>query len=69
MLSATCEPNVSEIRSTAQIETLPSDAEVSRRVYLIRSQWSESERQHRRVMADERFADLILRLMGAEAAA
>lgn len=68
MLTATCQPNVSETNRTTQIETLPSDAEISRRVLQIRSGWSVSERIRRRHQAEERFADLMDKLIGDQAA-
>lgn len=68
MLTITCENAVSENTQTAQIETLPSDAEISRRVLRIRSGWTVSERVERRRAAEERFATLLDQLCGAEAA-
>ncbi|QDT02816.1 hypothetical protein K227x_11940 [Rubripirellula lacrimiformis] len=68
MLTITCEPTVSENTTTAQIETLPSDAEISRRVLQIRSSWSLSERVERRHEADRRFETLIEQLSICEAA-
>lgn len=69
MLTITCEPSVSETTNAAQNETvLPSDMEISRRVMQIRSQWSVSERIRRRREAEQRFGDLMVKLMGAEAA-
>ena len=68
MLTATYEPTVSEATHTAQNETLPSDFEISRRVLRIRSGWSVSERIRRRRAAEQRFADLLDKLVGIEAA-
>lgn len=67
MLTVTREPAVSETNQTAQNETLPSDLEISRRVLRIRSRWSESERIQRRLDAEERFADLMCKLVGSAA--
>ncbi|MFK8113460.1 MAG: hypothetical protein AB8B91_14745 [Rubripirellula sp.] len=67
MLTVT-EPTVATTTQAAQIETLPSDAEISRRVLRIRSQWSVSERLQRKRDADERFADLMCKL-GVDVAA
>lgn len=68
MLTVTCEPTVSETTHTAQNETLPSDLEISRRVLRIRSRWSVGERIRRRRTAEQRFADLMDKLDGIEAA-
>ena len=65
MLTANCEPIVSESVLAAQNETLPSDLEISRRVMRIRSHWSISERLRRRREAERRFADLMVKLAGA----
>ena len=67
MLTVTREPSVSESTQAAQIETLPSDVEISRRVLQIRSKWSVSERVRRRREAEQRFNDLIDSLMGPAA--
>jgi hypothetical protein len=67
MLTATCEPIVSETTPSAQNET-PSDFEISRRVLRIRSGWSVGERVRRRRAAEQRFADLMDKLVGIEAA-
>lgn len=67
MLTVTCEPSVSETNRAAQIETLPSDVEISRRVLQIRSKWTVSERVRRRREAEERFTDLLDSLMGPAA--
>ena len=67
MLSLTCEPAVSETTRTAQIETLPSDLEISRRVLRIRSNWTISERIRRRREAEQRFVDLVDTLVGPAA--
>ena len=61
MLTVT-EPTVANTTQQAQIETLPSDSEISRRVLSIRSQWSVFERLQRRRDAEERFADLMCKL-------
>lgn len=68
MLTATCEPTVAKTTSSAQNETLPSDLEISKRVLRIRSSWSVSERIRRRREAEQRFADLLVKLVGNEAA-
>ena len=68
MLTLTNENSVSEQISVAQNETLPSDAEISRRVMRIRSGWSVGERVRRRREAEERFADLLDKLVGDTAA-
>ena len=67
MLTVTHEPTVSESIRAAQIETLPSDLEISRRVLQIRSKWSLSERVRRRREAEQRFNDLVDSLMGPAA--
>ncbi len=67
MLTLTCEPTVSETTHSAQIETLPSDVEISRRVLRIRSKWTVTERIRRRREAEERFADLVDTLIGPAA--
>lgn len=48
--------------------SLPSDAEITRRVLEIRSHWSLAERVERRQEADNRFADLLDKLCVVEAA-
>ncbi len=68
MLTATCEPAVSSTSETTQIETLPSDCEISRRVLHIRSRWTPNERVRRRQMAEDRFADLLTAMLGLDAA-
>ncbi len=68
MLTLTKENAVSERISVTQNETLPSDAEISRRVMRIRSGWSVGERVRRRREAEERFADLMDKLVGDTAA-
>ena len=69
MLTVTCEQNVSKSNPVAQNETLlPSDLEISRRVLRIRSKWSVSERVRRRREAEQRFADLMDKLVGSDAA-
>ncbi len=67
MMTATCTPAVSESIRAAQIETAPSDLEISRRVLQIRSNWTVSERIRRRREAEQRFADLVDSLMGPAA--
>mgnify|MGYP001084773037 FL=1 len=67
MLTVTQEPAVSESIRAAQIETLPSDLEISQRVLQIRSKWSLSERVRRRREAEQRFNDLVDSLMGPAA--
>jgi hypothetical protein len=61
--------NVSEAAIVTPLETLPSDAEISRRVLNIRSNWSVQERIARRREADNRFADLMCALIDADTAA
>ncbi|NND96548.1 MAG: hypothetical protein HKN47_04365 [Pirellulaceae bacterium] len=61
--------NVSNATVAAQNETLPSDAEISRRVNTIRSTWSKAERVQRRREAEVRFADLMCALMDTDIAA
>lgn len=68
MLTVTCEPTISKINAQTQIETLPSDAEISRRVLQIRSSWSIRERIQRRHEAENRFADLLEKLGQGDAA-
>ncbi len=60
---------VSQAAIVTPVETLPSDAEISRRVLNIRSKWSVQERVARRREADNRFADLIVALIDADTAA
>ena len=67
MMTATCAPAVSESIRAAQIETGPSDLEISRRVLQIRSKWTVSERMRRRQEAEQRFVDLVDSLMGPAA--
>ena len=67
MLTVMQEPVASTPADSAQIETLPSDFEISRRVMLIRSKWSLSERVRRRREAEQRFNDLVDSLMGPAA--
>jgi hypothetical protein len=47
---------------------MPSDLEISRRVSRIRAGWSLSERIRRRHQAEQRFAELIDKLIGDQAA-
>jgi hypothetical protein len=61
MLTAT-QPTVATSNNVTQIETLPSEAEISRRVLQIRSQWSIGERIQRKREAEQRFADLMCKL-------
>ena len=72
MLTATFEATVADFSTAAQTtnqnETLPSDAEISRRVLAIRSGWTVSERVNRKQAADQRFAELIDALALSEAA-
>ncbi len=59
---------VSNRTSVTQNETVPSDAEISRRVMRIRSGWSVGERVRRRREAEERFVDLMGKLVNDTAA-
>ena len=68
MLTLTNQNSVSERTAVTQNETLPSDAEISRRVMRIRSGWSVGEKGRRRREAEERFADLMDKLVGDTAA-
>ncbi|MDA7914986.1 hypothetical protein OAE21_01845 [Rubripirellula sp.] len=68
MLTLTNKKSVSERISVTQNETLPTDAEISRRVMRIRSGWSDGERVRRRQQAEERFADLMDKLVSDTAA-
>ena len=68
MLTFSNKNSVSERTSVAQNETLPSDAEIARRVMRIRSGWRVGERVRRRREAEERFADLMDKLVGDTAA-
>lgn len=61
--------NATDTRAAAHNETLPSDAEISRRVLRIRSTWSVQERVQRRREAEQRFADLLYRLIESDVAA
>ena len=67
MLTMNRETIVSETNPITQIETVPSDVEVSRRVLQIRSKWTVGERVRRRREAEQRFADLVNCLMGPAA--
>ncbi|MEM6366316.1 MAG: hypothetical protein AAF539_08045 [Planctomycetota bacterium] len=44
------------------VDATPSDLEVLRRAYAIRSSWTANERIHRRREADQRFNDLLAAL-------
>ncbi|MDA7864897.1 hypothetical protein N9B24_02110 [bacterium] len=68
MLTLTNKKSVSDRISVTQNETLPTDAEISRRVMRIRSGWSDGERVRRRQQAEERFADLMDKLVSDTAA-
>lgn len=68
MLTLTAESAVAQMTTTAQSETLPSDAEIMRRVHAIRSNWTISEKLQRRRAAEERFENLLDTLCLAEAA-
>ncbi|MAI33736.1 MAG: hypothetical protein L7W43_07285 [Rubripirellula sp.] len=68
MLTSTNQNSVSERTSVPQNETFLSDAEISRRVMRIRSGWSVGEKVRRRREAEERFADLMGKLVGDTAA-
>lgn len=68
MLTLTNQNSVSERTSVTQNETFPSDTEISRRVMRIRSGWSDGEKVRRRREAQERFADLLDKLVGDTAA-
>ena len=59
MLMTPCAQVVSKLPVPSQIETVPSDVEISRRVLRIRSRWSVGERMRRRREAEDRFADLM----------
>lgn len=59
MLMTPCAQAVSKLPKPSQIETVPSDVEISRRVLRIRSRWSVGERMRRRREAENRFADLM----------
>lgn len=59
MLMTPCAQAVSKPPVPSQIETVPSDVEISRRVLRIRSRWSVGERMRRRREAEDRFADLM----------
>ncbi|MAI73550.1 MAG: hypothetical protein CMM01_21985 [Rhodopirellula sp.] len=68
MMTLTNQNSVSERTSVTQNETFPSDTEISRRVMRIRSGWSDGEKVRRRREAQERFADLLDKLVGDTAA-
>ena len=68
MLTFAAESAVAQMTTTAQTETLPSDAEILRRVNAIRSNWTVSEKLQRRRAAEERFENLLDALCLAEAA-
>ena len=68
MLTVTNQNSVSNRNPMTQNETFPSDAEISRRVMLIRSGWSVGEKVRRRREAEARFADLMDKLVGDTAA-
>lgn len=76
MLTVTCESHFetavtdnfvgrgqSQNDTNVQVETLPSDAEIARRVRAIRGSWSRDERVERRIEADLRYAELLERLL------
>ena len=67
MLTATCERPEVKLTHETQFETLPSDFEIMRRVRMIKSGWSLSERVRRSREAETRFVDLMCKL-GLEAA-
>ena len=67
-MTLTNQNSVSERTSVTQNETFPSDTEISRRVMRIRSGWSDGEKVRRRREAQERFADLLDKLVGDTAA-
>ena len=68
MMTLTNQNSVSERTSVTQNDTFPSDTEISRRVMRIRSGWSDGEKVRRRREAQERFADLLDKLVGDTAA-
>ncbi|MEC7409183.1 MAG: hypothetical protein VX694_16690 [Planctomycetota bacterium] len=61
--------NLSSLTETKQShnETIPCDLEISRRVRLIQSQWSNEEREKRREAAQRRLNDLLDTLTGPAA--
>lgn len=61
--------NLSSLTETKQLhnETIPCDLEISRRVRLIQSQWSNEEREKRREAAQRRLNDLLDTLTGPAA--
>lgn len=65
MLTATCESTCINETRTNQIETLPSDLEIMRRVRKIKSSWTPGECVRRRREAERRFADLLQKLGAA----
>ena len=67
-MTLTNQNSVSERTSVTQNDTFPSDTEISRRVMRIRSGWSDGEKVRRRREAQERFADLLDKLVGDTAA-
>lgn len=52
---------------SSQNESLPDDMEISRRVRLIQSQWSNQEREKRREAAHQRINELLDTLTGPAA--
>ena len=68
MLTLTFEQPTNESPVVSAYENLPTYAEISRRVLLIRSKWSIQERIRRRNEAERRFEELVDTLMCAEAA-
>ena len=68
MLTFANESAVAQITAATQTETLPSDAEILRRVNAIRSNWTISEKLQRRRAAEERFENLLESLCLAGAA-
>ena len=62
MSAATCERPDVNLKNETQFETLPNDFEILRRVRMIKSGWSPSERVRRSREAESRFVDLMCKL-------
>lgn len=67
MLKAIKEVSSLNETHSSQNETLPNDLEISRRVRLIQSQWSNQEREKRRAAAHQRINELLDTLTGPAA--
>ncbi|MBL6724093.1 hypothetical protein N9C08_01500 [Rubripirellula sp.] len=67
MLTAIKELSSLNETPVSHVETIPSDLEISKRVRLIQSQWSNQEREKRRQTAQRRINELLDTLTGPAA--